>query len=104
MDKYWLAIKKQNSEELVGILRDLPELVHSSLNCNPWRVEPDDTYTYETKGVHVCSLSGREQLLEILLRHKPNLDAITFEENKGADNTSCSICLGGIFGVMSDVA
>ena len=57
--------------------------MHSSLNSNPWRVEPDDTYTYETKGVHVCSLSGREQLLEILLRHKPNLDAITFEENKG---------------------
>jgi hypothetical protein len=58
-------------------------LVHSSINSDPWRVEPDEAYAYETKGVHVCSFSGREGLLKVLLAHSPDLEAITFEENKG---------------------
>jgi ankyrin repeat protein len=46
-------------------------------------LKPDDSYPYKTKGAHVCSLSGRERLLEILLKNDPDLEAVTYEENKG---------------------
>ena len=83
MNEYWSAIGEQNAEALDGILQSSPELVHSSINSNPWEVKPDESYPYDTKGIHICSFSGRERLLNILLKYHPGLEAITFEENKG---------------------
>ena len=83
MHEYWTTIKERNAEALDDILRASPELVHSSINSNPWKVEQDDSYHYETTGIHICSFSGRERLLEILVKHSPDLEVFTFEENKG---------------------
>jgi len=65
------------------VLRESPDTVYSSINSNPWKLEPDDSYSHKTMGVHVCSFSGRERCLEILLNYRPDLEAITLEENKG---------------------
>jgi hypothetical protein len=54
-----------------------------TINSGPWRVEPDDTYPHASRGVHFCSLAGRESLLEVLLKYSPDLEALTCEENKG---------------------
>ena len=83
MNEFWIAIKEQNEEVLDGLLRNSPELVRSSINSNPWKLEPDESYPYETRGTHVCSFSGRERILEVLLRYDQDLEVMTYEENKG---------------------
>ena len=83
MTEYWAALEEQKADVLDRLLRSSPELVHSAINSNPWTLEIDESYPYETRGVHFCSFSGREQLLQILLKHGPDLEVITFEENKG---------------------
>ena len=83
MNDYWTAIRDEDPDRLEAVLRDSPESVHLSINSSPWKIEPSDAYMHPTKGVHVCSFAGRERLLAVLLKHSPDLEAITFEENKG---------------------
>ena len=58
-------------------------MVHASINAFPWDVEPDPEYNHETRGIHVCSFAGREKALKVLLGYKPDLEVVTFDENKG---------------------
>jgi len=83
MNEYWTAIKQNNAEKLSAILKETPDLVNASINSHPWKVEPDTSYTHQTKAIHICSFAGREKLLKTLLNHNPALEVITFEENKG---------------------
>lgn len=83
MNEYWTAIKDGDAERLRHILEASPDLVHSSVNSLPYSIEPDPAYHYPTTGAHVCSYAGRETLLSVLLDYKPNLEALTFEANKG---------------------
>jgi len=83
MNEYWMAIRDQDVERVRQVLAASPDLVHSSINSLPYRIEPDAGYRHQTTGLHVCSYAGREELLAVLLAHGPHLEAITFEENKG---------------------
>lgn len=83
MNEYWLAIRDADLEKLAELLRRSPSLVNSSINSNPWRLEPVESYRGRTRAIHVCSFAGREQVLKILLDHRPDLELTTFEENKG---------------------
>jgi len=83
MNEYWTAIRDQDADELRRILQSSPDLVDSSINSDPWKVEPNAAYNHQTMGVHVCSFAGREKLLAVLLECRPNLEVITFEGNKG---------------------
>jgi hypothetical protein len=79
----WSAIKDEDPQALGDVLAGSPELAELTLNSNPWRVEPDESYRSETRPVHTCSLAGREKLLKVLLQYEPDLEVLTFEENKG---------------------
>lgn len=83
MNSYWTAIKNQDAGQLRDILAASPQLVHSTINSLPYALAPDPSYKHATTGVHVCSYAGREKLLSALLDHEPDLEAITYEENKG---------------------
>jgi len=83
LSDYWAAIRDNDAKQLGALLRESPELVHSSISSNPWKVEPSNSYPYVTRGIHFCSFSGREQLLAVLLEFAPDLEVLTFEENKG---------------------
>lgn len=80
---YWKAIRDGDAHALEVVLKASPELVHASINSYPFKVEAVDLYRHQTKGVHVCSFSGREPLLGILLKYNPDLEVVTFDENKG---------------------
>lgn len=83
MNEYWIAIRDNDAKKLEDVLGESRELVDSSINSSPWKLEPSESYAHATKGIHVCSFSGRERLLDVLLKHSPDLEAMTFEENKG---------------------
>ena len=80
---YWQALRDVDLAAVQASLEATPQLVHSFIRSYPFNIAPNDNYTYETKGIHVCSFAGRESLLEVLLQYKPDLEAVTLDEDKG---------------------
>jgi ankyrin repeat protein len=83
LNDYWTAIRDADAPALRALLSASPDSVHTPISSSPWRVAHDPSYAHQTMGVHVCSLAGREPLLAVLLAFAPDLEVVTFEENKG---------------------
>ena len=81
--EYWKVLQEGNLEHLQQLLKNNSNLVHTTTNSNPWKYSPNENYHFQTSGVHFCSFAKREPLLRELLQHEPDLETLTFEDNKG---------------------
>lgn len=80
---YWNALAEADVEAFEDLLRRHPEFVEASVQSSPWKLKIDPSFPAKSRAIHFCSLAGREALLEVLLKHRPDLEVKTFEENKG---------------------
>lgn len=81
--RYWKALADAEVDAFDDLLRRHPELMEASVQSSPWKLEIDPSFPGQSRAIHFCSFARREALLKVLLKHQPDLEVKTFEENKG---------------------